>query len=226
MAKQARAPEQKEQRRAAILTAAENLLAGSAYDHLTMADVAAAAGLAKGTVYLYFPSKDDLFLSLLTERQCANIAALDQALDEIAGKLPDTMSGRCAALAAMLAEGMTADPLLVRLEKLAINTLEAGAQFETILAYKTALFQAIGSPAAKLAALMGADETEDGMRLVTLLHALMLGFTELGDLPETIKEATRQAGRGDLIDLKQDGLADAFATVLRGFAAEVEGNSD
>lgn len=222
MAKQARAPEQKQRRRAAILVAAENLLRGTAYDQLTMADIAAEAGLAKGTVYLYFPSKDDLFLTLLAERQSARLQDLDRVLGDLTAQLPDNMSERCVALANVLADCMTGDTLLMHLEKLAISTLEAGARFETILAYKTTLFESLNGPADKITALMGGGSRSDGIRLMTLLYAVMLGFGELSDLPDTIMEATRQAGHPDLVVYKQSGLADAFATILRGFAAEHE----
>jgi len=221
MAKQARAPEQKEQRRAAILKAAEDLLRGSAYDQLTMADIARQADLAKGTVYLYFPSKDDLFLQLLGDRQSDSLQQLGSALNNLVP--PADMADRCRVLAKILAAGMADDPLLVGLAKLAINTLEAGAEYDSIVAYKTALFDAMTGPAGKLAQIMGGQSDDDGVRMLTVLYALMLGFSELADTPETIMDATRDAGRPDLVDYKQAGLSDAFATVLRGFAAEFAG---
>jgi AcrR family transcriptional regulator len=49
-----------------ILAAARQLLEQRGPDAMTMEEVAAAAGVAKGTVYLYFQSKDDLILALIT----------------------------------------------------------------------------------------------------------------------------------------------------------------
>lgn len=54
----------KELRRNAILDAAEQLFLATPERIANVADVAAAAGLAKGTVYLYFPSKEELLLAL------------------------------------------------------------------------------------------------------------------------------------------------------------------
>ena len=48
----------------AILTAAEILLRQSGYDVMTMQAVATAAGLAKGTLYLYFTSRESLVLAV------------------------------------------------------------------------------------------------------------------------------------------------------------------
>src|SRR5437867_9426872 len=54
----------KQERYHAILDAAEQLLLRSPEHSANMAEVAEQAGLAKGTIYLYFPSKEELFLAL------------------------------------------------------------------------------------------------------------------------------------------------------------------
>ena len=56
-----------EERRRAILVAAERLFAGGRFDEVLMDDVAAAAGVAKGTIYRYFADKESLYLTVLTE---------------------------------------------------------------------------------------------------------------------------------------------------------------
>lgn len=68
----------KEERRQRILAAAEQVLLAAPSREIGMAEVAQAAELAKGTVYLYFPGKDELLLAL-HERQ---VEALFRALLE------------------------------------------------------------------------------------------------------------------------------------------------
>src|SRR5438034_1947911 len=51
-------------KREAILRAATDVFAGRGFFNAQVADVARAAGVAAGTVYLYFRSKDDLLISI------------------------------------------------------------------------------------------------------------------------------------------------------------------
>ncbi|APV50587.1 hypothetical protein BWI17_13350 [Betaproteobacteria bacterium GR16-43] len=54
----------KEERRQALLDAAEAMFVEHPERVASVSEVAAAAGLAKGTVYLYFPSKEQMLLAL------------------------------------------------------------------------------------------------------------------------------------------------------------------
>lgn len=63
--------EDKEERRHAILDAAKRLLLEHPQRIVSVDEVAAQAGMAKGTVYLYFPSKEEILLGL-HERHCAH----------------------------------------------------------------------------------------------------------------------------------------------------------
>ncbi len=50
-----------------ILAAARKLLDQRGLETITMEEIAAAAGVAKGTLYLYFQSKDDLIQAMITQ---------------------------------------------------------------------------------------------------------------------------------------------------------------
>jgi len=59
-----RKEKEKEQRRNAIVEAAQSLFFSKPYDEITIEAVAEKAQLAKGTVYLYFKSKEELYLAV------------------------------------------------------------------------------------------------------------------------------------------------------------------
>jgi len=52
---------------AEILAAARGVFAMRGFSEATVDEIAAAAGIAKGTVYLYFPSKRDIYLAALKQ---------------------------------------------------------------------------------------------------------------------------------------------------------------
>ena len=81
----------KADRRDAILRAAIDVFAGRGFFNAQVADVARAAGVAAGTVYLYFRSKDDLLVSIFekTMREAiedgrAIVAPLRDPIDRLA----------------------------------------------------------------------------------------------------------------------------------------------
>src|SRR5213083_1331752 len=81
----AMAVEDKEERRNAILDAAETLFLEHPDRMANVAEVAEGAGVAKGTVYLYFPSKEEMLLALHERHVGAFFAELTALLDKPGG---------------------------------------------------------------------------------------------------------------------------------------------
>lgn len=73
-------PEQHSARAARLLTAANDLLIGRGAKGFTVADVAARAHVGKGTVYLYWPTKEHLLVGLIGR---AFLSLLDDLIDEL-----------------------------------------------------------------------------------------------------------------------------------------------
>lgn len=70
---------EKLQRRETIISAAKELFYENGYQTTTMEDIAAAAEVSKGTLYLYFDSKDELYISVVLE----GFQIIDEKLAEI-----------------------------------------------------------------------------------------------------------------------------------------------
>jgi AcrR family transcriptional regulator len=74
--------ERRERTRAALLRAAGRVFAEQGFHRATLAAVAAAAGVSKGALYHYFPSKEQLFLALLEDRLGAGIGNIEAVVAE------------------------------------------------------------------------------------------------------------------------------------------------
>jgi TetR/AcrR family transcriptional regulator, fatty acid metabolism regulator protein len=70
---------QRQERAELILAAADTVLAERGYHDTSMEEIAKRVGIAKGTIYLHFESKDDLLLALFTRE----MTAFQQAVREI-----------------------------------------------------------------------------------------------------------------------------------------------
>ena len=55
-------------RRAEILEQAEKIFAAKGFHNTAVAEIAGASGFAVGTLYQFFPSKEQLYISMLTEK--------------------------------------------------------------------------------------------------------------------------------------------------------------
>jgi TetR/AcrR family transcriptional regulator, fatty acid metabolism regulator protein len=75
---------QREEREQFILDAAQALLLEKGYHEMSMDEIAARVGIAKGTVYLHFPGKEELMFALITRDMGNFIETIDQRLAETA----------------------------------------------------------------------------------------------------------------------------------------------
>ena len=75
----------KDARPAEILTAAIDVFAERGFAAAKLDEVAARAGVSKGTLYLYFESKDELFSSMVRGLLLPNIAMAERAMAESKG---------------------------------------------------------------------------------------------------------------------------------------------
>lgn len=89
-----------------VLDAAAELLLRWGYQKVTIDEIARRAGIGKGTVYLHFPNKDALFLTLLLRAQRRSAAAL---LAEIEADPANALLSRVVSLVYL---AVSADPVL------------------------------------------------------------------------------------------------------------------
>ncbi len=131
-ASHAHALEDKAARRAAILQAANFLFVAGEGSLPTAAEIASATGLAKGTVYLYFRTKEEIFAALLLEGWIAVMQETEAHFQTKKGSRTAKVDAFLTALVAHL-EG---HPELLRLDALGYGVLEKNILRDTLKAHK------------------------------------------------------------------------------------------
>ena len=81
----------KEARPQELLAAALDLFVEKGYAAARLDDVAARAGVSKGTLYLYFTNKEDLFKAVVREHLLPVIGEVEQAIEQYQGSSSDLL---------------------------------------------------------------------------------------------------------------------------------------
>jgi len=91
-------PNVSDERKSQILNAAEGIFTKKGFDEARMDDIAVETGLSKGTLYLYFKSKDDLIIAILDRifqrefRQLENLQQGELSATETIWKLTEMLT--------------------------------------------------------------------------------------------------------------------------------------
>jgi len=91
-------PNVSDERKTQILNAAESVFTKKGFDEARMDDIAEKTGLSKGTLYLYFKSKDDLIIAILDRvfqrefRQLENLKESGTSSSDAIWKLTDLVT--------------------------------------------------------------------------------------------------------------------------------------
>jgi len=164
----ARSLEQKALRRHAVLQVAETYLLEAGYEAFSMSKLAKKIGLAKGTLYLYFQTREELFLTLYDQ---SLIRWSQTFIDE----LSDSMTSK--AYSQKLFSTASADgtflPLLIRLE----HMIEHNVAIPRLISSKQVFINQVE---------VLADVTSNSLRLskaqaievVKTMGALLIGATQ------------------------------------------------
>lgn len=206
----ARKDEDKEARRQLILDEALRLYEATAYADVKMADVAERAALAKGTVFLYFPTKEALFLALLEDLLFAWFAKLEGLL--AAGDARWTGPW----LARTVAESLDGEESLTRLLALLQTVLEQNVTVEQVRRFKERLLEAQLRIGATVEQRLSFLKPGEGPRFLLHLHALVTGLRQMADVAPVTREVLALPHMAPLkVDFTAE-LTAALTALLRG----------
>ncbi len=209
----ARKDEDKEARRQLILGEALGLYTSTSYAEVKMADVAERARLAKGTVFLYFPTKEALFLALLEELLFAWFQKLDGLLSGGEGRWTGER------LARTVAESLQGQETLTRLLALLQTVLEQNVTTEQVRGFKERLLQALARTGALLEKRLAFLAPGEGGRALLHLHALVTGLRQMADVAPVTREVLALPHMAPMKVNFTPELTTALTALLRGLEA-------
>jgi AcrR family transcriptional regulator len=168
----AMAVEDKEQRRNALLDAAEALFLAHPDRMASVDEVARAAGLAKGTVYLYFPSKEEMLLSLHERHVAQFFGALTKLLAGAGGVGFDEVW-------AVARRHIVRAPGYLALTSRCFGLMDRDIPTETAIAFKIRVGEALSEAGAGLERHFRALGPGAGVTLLQHSYGLIVGLWQL-----------------------------------------------
>jgi AcrR family transcriptional regulator len=164
--------EDKQERHHAILDAAERLLARSPERVANVAEVADEAGLAKGTVYLYFPSKEELLLALHERHVDDFFRAL---IDRLARPAPVTLDD----MMRLTHEHMVTPPTFLPLATRCFGIMATEVPPETAAAFQQRMAERLQAAGAGIERHFPELAPGDGVVLLRRSFALIVGLWQM-----------------------------------------------
>lgn len=212
MKQRAIADADKELRRQSLLENGRRLFLENPRQLPTVAAIADACGLAKGTVYLYFKSKEEIFIALLAEEFAGLFARITRALSATP---PGAGREMIAAFSAAYTDYLKERPEFLRLAAMANSVLEQSVSPAIVFDFKSALARGLGQTGSIVETLTGLPPGQ-GARLLMNTYALTLGLWQACDVPPEL-EALLAAPELKLLrpDFQQD-LSPAIAQLWQG----------
>jgi AcrR family transcriptional regulator len=165
----ARSPEQKAERIDAILDAAGALFDRSPLHEISMTSLAEEAGMGKASLYSYFGTKEEVFLSLFRQEGDAWILHQEQALSRL--RTPDA-----AKVARCIAKVSVGHKRLCYLATLLHAILEENTPCEALLEFKLDMREPLFRFAAAVQKALPELSARDAQTLFIQHHALLVGL--------------------------------------------------
>lgn len=206
-------PEEKEIRRQAILAGTQQMLMETPFPELRMTDLAGRLGLAKGTLYLYFPTKEALFLAVLRTELGAWFDQATACLDAMSTPAdPARVAGDLVAV-------LRRRPLLPRLQAMLHGVLEGNLPEAEALAFARSLQESVQRVGARLERVLPGLGPGRGAEYLTRFHGLVVAGHLLSGRPPAVRAVLQDPDMA-LFDVRFDAfLGGAAADLLRGMLA-------
>lgn len=167
--------EDKLAKRQIILTAALQIFKRTSYNEVTMSAIADKTKLAKGTLFLYFPTKEELFLALMEAQLIEWFDAVDAELDMLKGQSP------ISEISSLIANSLKERGEFTRLLAIHSTILEQNVSYKSIFKHKQIIMQRLAGTGSRLEKSLSFLQAGQGAHFILQCQALVVGLWHLTD---------------------------------------------
>lgn len=185
--KRAYSADDKAEKYGSILAAAGELILRRDYRELTMADIAAKAKVAKGTLFLYFKSKEELFLALTAGYFKTFFADLESAISSAAALAEKTEKAQ--AILSAITRHIGDDPGFLKMIVLLGPIIEKNVAYDKILEMKRFMLERMKSLGASLEDAFPGMRQGAGMAFLMRIYGIAVGYLNLANPAACAKQA-------------------------------------
>lgn len=195
-ARRARQPAQKAERRDAIVAAASTLI--SPKRNLPSVEaIALKARVAKGTIYLYFATKEEVYLGVLSQGFALWLAEVERALAAPNARIDGFVDSYC--------RFCRDHPHVLYLASLSANLLERNVREAFAIEFKSGLAQAVAQMGKMIARLSPGLTAARAARLFVCTYATTMGLWQYANPPPVIDRVLDRPGNAVLrLDFVRD----------------------
>jgi TetR/AcrR family transcriptional regulator len=206
--------EEKSERRQAILDAALELLVEADYQEISISSVAKKAGVAKGTIFLYFRTKEELFLQLQIGEYKSWFNDINSRVHVLLQQ--NKKKGSIEKFVKIIVSSSADHPMLIRLIPILQVTLERNIDYKTALEFKRFLLNETLTTGALIERYLPFLHKQDGTRFLLDLQILLVGLIQTAHPAPLVEKVIKKEGLEVLQVKFEEKLQETLTLMLSG----------
>jgi len=208
--KRAISEKDKQKKKEKILKTAWNLFKKAGGKLPTVALIAQKSGLSKGTVYLYFRTKEEIFLQLYLNKLQEWHESVAEKINKCSEKISEVE------FAEIITDYVIKNPLLLRLGSLVRGVLEEKTKDEVIVESRMQIAHLLECCGQLTCQNFPGVTLDQAVKIHMRIYALIFGLWQITSNPERIRRLLKKAEIDAFEPTFSESVVESVATLLRG----------
>jgi len=208
--KRAISEKDKQKKKEKILKTAWNLFKKADGKLPTVAVIAQKSGLSKGTVYLYFRTKEEIFLQLYLNKLQEWHESVADNIEKCSGKISEVE------FAEIITDYVIKNPLLLKLGSLVRGVLEEKTKDEVIVETRMQIAHLLECCGQLTCQNFPGVTLDQAVKIHLRIYALIFGLWQITSNPERIRRLLKKAEIDAFEPTFSEAVVESVATLLKG----------